>query len=274
MRQLWMPFYALLLGGCAMWGGGPREVPSNPDLERSQSLISRVGQDPTVSAHFKAELEHARRDIEQAILIWNEEGGRLDDDDDEWLQIRHLNYMARQRTAIVVMKARGLDAQRELGELQSRHADDLAQARRPEPEHVSAGKSHRLPTALQVFRPRHESRGLVLTVDPQLLEGGKQQAQVDSVYDALLEYLVANPGKVVSCEGHAAGSSQSEAQRLSQQHARKVQDKLLERGLEFSRVTAVGYGASRMLAPIAITGKYRVEIVISDSDPITYDAEQ
>lgn len=263
---------ALILCSCTIWGGGPREIPGQPDLERSQSLVSRVAKDPAANTYFKDELSRARQDIERAIQIWNDEKGRLDEDDDEWLEIRHLNYMARQRTALVVMKLRGLDAQRELAELQSEYAQALAHVPRPEPENVPAAKPSRLPQSLQVLRPRHEPRGLILTLDQQFLGGGSQVAPAEAAYDALLEYLVANPAKVVSCEGHVGEHGQADVQKLSQQLARQVQDQLLKRGLEFSRVTAVGYGNSRTLAPPgAATGHSRVEIVISDSVPITYD---
>jgi outer membrane protein OmpA-like peptidoglycan-associated protein len=90
----------------------------------------------------------------------------------------------------------------------------------------------------------------------------------EALLDALLEYLVGHPAKNVACEGHS-GSEESDAsgQYLSQQRARAVQQALLEGGLEFSRITAVGYGGTHPLVSdgVVLGRSARVEIVISDS---------
>lgn len=271
---------SLLLGGCMLWGGSqPRQTPSSPDpssphpsspeLERTRDLINQAARHPTVSSHFKVEIERARANLDQAVLLWNEEDGKPDEDDEEWREISHLNYLARQRTAIVVMQARGLDAQRELGELQSERERLLAHSRKPQaPSAVSAPTSG-FPQSLQALRPRQEARGLVLTLDDSYFENDKPRlANSGALLDDLLKYLVANPAMSVACEGYFdAQSGETRAQLLSQQRARAVQEALLERGLEFSRVTAVGYGSRRPLSgsqgEFSGRNNRRVEIVIA-----------
>jgi outer membrane protein OmpA-like peptidoglycan-associated protein len=252
MRRLAVPAVALLLSGCMLWGGGPRETPPNAELERSRALIAQAAKNPTISEHFKDDLARARAALDQADRIWNEERGRLDEDDEEWLEIRHLNHMARQRTALAVMKARALDARRELQALQSSAPPRVA------PPPVVDAPMSALPAPLRSLQPRQEARGLVLTLDDRHFEpGGARLVGSDTLLDAVLQYLVANPAKTLACEGYSEGA---EAQKLSQQRARVVQQELLERGLELSRVTAVGYGN-------AGSNGARVELVISDSAP-------
>ncbi|HXG28586.1 MAG TPA: OmpA family protein [Nevskiales bacterium] len=287
MRGVLACLPALLLGGCVLWGADQREeapqassapaaarpppertallqrrreIPPNPELERSRALIEQAARDPTVSQHFQDDLARARAALDQAVMIWNEEKGRLDTDDEEWLQMRHLNYMARQRTALAVMKARGLDARRELEALQS-----TAPPRRPEAAVAeSEATPPAVPLALRALQPRRETRGLVLTLGEQHFEPGQARLiNSDTLLDAVLQYLVAHPATSLACEGYSDGAA---AQKLSQQRARAVQQALLERGLELSRVTAVGYGSAGGAGA-------RVELVISDTPPPDFDGD-
>ncbi len=261
---------SLLLGGCMLWGGGqPREIPPSPELVRTRNLINQAAKNPTVNSHFKTDIERARAALDQAVMLWNEENGKPDEDDEEWREISHLNYLARQRIAIVVMQARGLDAQRELGELQSERERLLAHSRKVEAPSASIATASELPSPLQALHPRFEARGLVLTLDDSHFENDKPRlANSDALLDALLQYLVANPARSVACEGYSdAQPGEAHAQLMSQQRARAVQEALLERGLEFSRVTAVGYGSTRPLpgsqGELAGRNNRRVEIVIA-----------
>jgi outer membrane protein OmpA-like peptidoglycan-associated protein len=254
MRTLAVPAATLLLSACMLWGGSPRETPPNPELERSRALIAQAASNPTIAEHFQDDLARARAALDQAVMIWNEEKGRLDTDDEEWLEMRHLNYMARQRTALAVMKARGLDARRELEALQSATPPRRPEAAEPRREALPSA----VPPALRGLQPRQEARGLVLTLGEQHFEPGQARlVNSDALLDAVLQYLVAHPATSLACEGYSDGAA---AQKLSQQRARVVQQELLERGLELSRVTAVGYGS-------AGGGGARVELVISDTPP-------
>jgi outer membrane protein OmpA-like peptidoglycan-associated protein len=253
-----------------LWGGGqPREIPPSPELDRTRSLINQAAKNATVNSHFKPDIERARAVLDQAVMLWNEEDGKPDEDDEEWREISHLNYLARQRTAIIVMQARGLDAQRELRELQSERERMLAYSRKTEAPRAVSTAASELPQVLQALRPRQEARGLVLTLDDSHFENDKPRlANSDVLLDALLQYLVANPAKSVACEGYSdAQPGEVRAQLLSQQRARAVQEALLERGLEFSRVTAVGYGSTSPLpgsqGELAGRNNRRVEIVIA-----------
>jgi outer membrane protein OmpA-like peptidoglycan-associated protein len=295
MRVLCLLLACLSLAGCELWFGGGRqrepaddsaraqkveaparpkakakpEIPLHPELARSQALLAEAAALPTAGNQFMGELEQARARLDQAVAIWKAEKGKLDEDDEEWHEVHHLNYLARQRTAIVVMKARGLDAQHQLAALQSPGARSAAQPRRPKPITTRPAVATDLPPLLQELRPRQEPRGLVLTLDERHFAPGQASLMNgEALLDALLEYLVGHPAKNVACEGHS-GSEESDAsgQYLSQQRARAVQQALLEGGLEFSRITAVGYGGTHPLVSdgVVLGRSARVEIVISDS---------
>lgn len=262
------------LGGCALWGGGAREIAIHPELERTRDLIELAAKGPTISSQFKGELDRARTPLDHALMIWNAEQGDVDEDDDEGRDIRHLNYLARQRTAIVVMKARGLNAQRELAERQSAGGSLLARADEPQARRPVVAGEAALPALLRELRPRQETRGLVLTLDEHRFGEGQRLVNSDPLLDTLLQYLVANPTKVVACEGYADAAEQvAGGQKASQDRARAVQAALLERGLELSRVTAVGYGHARPDGAGA-EGPRRVEIVISDTVPMEFSDDK
>ena len=279
----------LFLSGCGLFGGGSQQTtqpaqpvqpakpkfPIHPELERSQAWIDEVAANQTSSSHFQPDLERAQTALDQARVIWKKEKGKVDEDDEEWMEILHLNHVARQRAAIVVMKTRGLDVKRELDELQSRHKGRVAPRQRPVTPRATPQTIPGLPMVLQSLHPRLEARGLVLTLGEHFFQSGQAWlVNSEALLDALLEYLAANPGKNVACEGYSdSRDGHAAGQRLSQQRARTVQEALLERGVEFSRITAVGYGAERPQSSVPSGGSRRVEIVISDAPPIEYGAD-
>lgn len=300
MRAVLPLLFGLWLTGCELWfGGGYRQpvdgagaaastdaatrpgtasrprIPLHPELERSQLLLSRAMGQPTGKAEFMSELQQAQTLLDEAIQIWIEEKGRLDADDEEWQALHHLNHLARQHTAIAVMKARGLDARRELAGLQTPGAEARKSERVLQPM-AQPPVAAELPLPLRELRPRQGERGLILTLDARYFVPGEATLiNGEPLLEALAEYLVANPGMSIACEGHS-GSDDAGAsgQQLSQQRARALQQGLLERGLEFSRITAVGYGSTRPLVRDGVTLGHsaRVEIVLSDTAPPDYGA--
>lgn len=260
-----------LLAGCTLWGGGTRvtrEIPRHPELERTRALIERAEKDPASRDAFKAEVDRSRAAYSAALAIWNEERGTVDEDDDEWQEISHLNHVARQRVSIVLMKARGLAAQREMAELlRSTNSAALRPSRRPGVIAESRPVSTALPEILRSrLQAREDTRGLILTLHDAYFAPGSADLQGgDAELDALVSFLVANPSRPVTCEGHSdSHGAEAANQKLSQQRAREVQQALLERGLEFTRVTAIGYGSQ---ADASGRSGRRVEIVVAE--PVT-----
>jgi len=268
---------ACQINACALWENSvrapPRAVPPHPELERTRMLLDRAAKDPMVQQHFKTDIDRARAEYERAQAGWVAERGDLDEEDDEWRDIRHMNYMARQRAAIAIMKARGMDAQRGILEI-SASTRGLPGVTAPDPAAIEKPAA-RIPDslrtlpvlseALQRLAPRQENRGMVLTFNEHYFAQGQAALTGgEAELDALVKYLVARPSSSVACEGHSEGQgAEALNQKLSQQRARGVQQALLERGLEFSRVTAVGYGSLQPQQNGA-RGR-RVEVVITDS---------
>ncbi len=117
---------------------------------------------------------------------------------------------------------------------------------------------------------KEESRGLVITLSGSVLFLSDQatllpaaQARLGEVADALM----ATKGRTILVEGHT-DSQGSDAHNLdlSQRRADAVRDLLTERGLDMSRVRAVGIGEARPVADNATTegraNNRRVEIVL------------
>ena len=275
MRAIAVTVLCLVLGGCTLWGAGTRvkrEIPPQPELERTRALIERAEKDPlSRDTRFKAELDESRVAYGAALAIWNDERGSVDEDDDEWQEIAHLNHVARQRANIVLMKLRGLAAQREIAELRrsprtatAPRAPPMPVPQRPPAESAETAVSIALPDILRSrLQPRQDARGLVLTLHEAYFAPGSAELQGgDAELDALVNFLVANPSRAVACEGHTDSvGAEAANQKLSQQRARKVQQSLLERGLEFTRVTAVGYGSQ---ASGSSRNGRRVEIVVAE----------
>ena len=91
-----------------------------------------------------------------------------------------------------------------------------------------------------------------LTVDPIFFVAGKATIEKRSAdaLDVLAQYLRLNPGVGLSIEGHTddKGDAKSNA-KLSSRRAAAVVDALVDRGIEISRLSSIGYGEDRPLVP-------------------------
>ena len=95
---------------------------------------------------------------------------------------------------------------------------------------------------IQLFTLRIEFEWNKAEILPQFYE------QLDRVVNVLKE----NPNTLARIEGHAdrtPGGSKVYNQRLSERRARAVMEYMVNAGIEKSRLTAVGYGFSKPLAP-------------------------
>jgi outer membrane protein OmpA-like peptidoglycan-associated protein len=97
------------------------------------------------------------------------------------------------------------------------------------------------------------------------------------VLEAQTEWLLAQPGARVTIEGHADDSAgASDNQRLSEARAKAVHDRLVEAGIEASRLTVVAVGTNRRVAtcgerggdPACAAQNRRVVTVIAPSSVI------
>lgn len=121
---------------------------------------------------------------------------------------------------------------------------------------------------------KEEARGVVITLSGQVLfASGKfallntAQTRLDQVADALKQQ---DPSKKIVVEGHTDSMGSDAANMpLSVNRANSVRDYLVSRGVDQSRISAVGLGSSRPLVDNKTAenraNNRRVEIVIGNS---------
>jgi outer membrane protein OmpA-like peptidoglycan-associated protein len=111
----------------------------------------------------------------------------------------------------------------------------------------------------------------VLTLGDVVFEAGKTSLQPGAMTatDRLAQLLAVYPERSVRIEGHTDSAGDAAAnQTLSERRAVAVRDALVARGVEATRIEAVGYGATRPIADNGTPGgrqqNRRIEIVLSD----------
>jgi outer membrane protein OmpA-like peptidoglycan-associated protein len=118
---------------------------------------------------------------------------------------------------------------------------------------------------------RAAERGLKLTLGEVVFEPGKASLQPGAMtaIDRLAQLMAVYPERSVRIEGHTDAAGDGAAnQALSVRRASAVRDALLARGIDATRVAAVGYGETRPIADNGTPGgrqtNRRIEIVLSD----------
>ena len=156
------------------------------------------------------------------------------------------------------------DQSRRVAQAQLAEAD---LARREAELAVAAADSLRL--QMQSLTAREESRGSVITLGDAVFAPGRSQLQDEAVanLDAVIEFVNRDTSRKVRIEGHTDASGSDNAnQVLSQQRAEAVLAALVDRGVDASRMVAIGRGES---VPVASNGdaagkarNRRVEIIL------------
>ena len=93
--------------------------------------------------------------------------------------------------------------------------------------------------------------GLLLTLGDVVFDAGKASLQPSAMtaIDRLAQLLSVYPERSIRIEGHTDAVGDDAAnQELSLRRAAAVRDALLARGVDASRIEAVGYGATRPIA--------------------------
>jgi outer membrane protein OmpA-like peptidoglycan-associated protein len=133
-------------------------------------------------------------------------------------------------------------------------------------------RNRELQRELEDLQAKETDRGLVLTLGDVLFDSGQAtlKAGAATTVDRLAQFMRDYPERSVRIEGHtdAAGSDDAN-QGLSERRAQAVREALTERGLEATRIGAVGYGEARPIADNETAAgrqqNRRVEIVVSDA---------
>jgi outer membrane protein OmpA-like peptidoglycan-associated protein len=253
---------AIAVAGCA---STPAET---KNLNEAKAAYQEAAGNPQVTKYAPVALKEAEEMLRAVEARW--QSGETED-------IDHRAYLARQKVAIAVQRAKLNSAEDEVNKarverektvLEAR-ISDLEKARRMAEIKAREAESARL--ELAALKARGTERGLVLTLGDvlfgfdraELTEGGLRAVS------KLSDFLTRYPGRNVLIEGFtdSVGSDDYNLS-LSERRASAVRGALINRGIDPGRIQVRGYGKSFPVANNETEAgrqmNRRVEIIISD----------
>lgn len=274
----------LLAAGCA---STPKRV---AQLDQAHSDVERLANEPLVQQAASEELSNARKSLEEADIALKK--GKRED-------VLHYSYLASQQAQTgeervnearakqevakgeadrnrVLLEARTHEAeaatasaqqQAQIAQAQAREAQ--AQAKDAEAARQEAEVAQRQLAELQA---KKTDRGMVLTLGDVLFDTGAATLKpgATSMIERIAAFLKDNDGTKVIVEGHTdSRGSEDYNQQLSERRAQAVADALAFRGIDRSRVEAVGRGKALPVASNDTAAgqqqNRRVELIFSDA---------
>ena len=274
---------SILVGACA---STPQTL---PEVEQARSDVQTLARDPMADQNASKELSDSRSSLQAADLALK--NGKKED-------ALHFAYLAsqqaqtgearineeRSKTQVakgeadrtrVLLEARTTEAERSAADAKAQAAQaDTArlQAEASRQQTLAAqAQSEEMQRQLADLQAKQTDRGMVLTLGDVLFDTGAATLKpgASSVMDRVSQFMSRNQDIKVMIEGHTDSRGSDEYnQELSKRRAQAVQDALSSRGIDRSRVDAVGKGEG---FPVAsnddASGRQqnrRVEIVFSD----------
>ena len=143
-------------------------------------------------------------------------------------------------------RARAEQAQR----VAAAQQEEATLARREAELAVAAADSLRI--QMRNLSARSESRGEVMTLGDAVFPPGRATLQAEALENLgrVVEFVNADPSRSIRIEGHTDDRGGANLnQVLAQRRAEAVRDALVGRGVDASRMVAVGLGESAPLAP-------------------------
>jgi outer membrane protein OmpA-like peptidoglycan-associated protein len=240
-------------------------------VEQARTEVQTLAQDPMSQNVASRELANARQSLGDADTALKE--GRVE-------QAKHYAYIATQQAKtgqerISEAKYRAQIAQGESERnrvlLEARTRQAQAQAQKAEAARQEAESAR---AELADMKAKQTERGMVLTLGGGVLfETSKATLKPGAAnqMDRIAQFMQENPGTKVIVEGHTDNTGSEEYnEELSQRRAQAVADALAERGVDPSRVQAVGRGEAYPVASNNTSAgrqqNRRVDIVFSDEE--------
>ncbi len=200
------------------------------DLQREHSRLQL--------AAARHEAEQARRELDQQRLLAQiraEEAER---------QAEEARALGEQETAAAREEA---DQAQRFAKAQAR---ETALARRE--AELAGAAADALRTRINTLRATRGAQGMQMSLDDVAFAPGQSRlrAEASDSLAKVAEFVAQDPGKLIRIEGHTDSTGSANAnQVLSQKRAEAVRDALETLGVDPSRMTAVGVGAERPIAP-------------------------
>ena len=189
-------------------------------------------------AAARHEAEQARRELDQQRLLAQiraEEAER---------QAEEARTLGEQETAAARAEA---DQAQRLADAQAR---ETVLARRE--AELAGAAADALRTRINTLRATRGTRGMQMSLEDVAFASGQSRlrAEASDSLAKVAEFVGQDPGKLIRIEGHTDSTGSANAnQVLSQKRAEAVRDALEALGVDPSRMTAVGVGAERPIAP-------------------------
>jgi outer membrane protein OmpA-like peptidoglycan-associated protein/outer membrane murein-binding lipoprotein Lpp len=261
---------ALLLAACA-------STPKGVDqLEQARTDVQTLASDPLAQQAASQELSNARNSLQQAENALKEREGE---------QIVHYSYLASQQAKTGMQRVEEARAREQVAQGEAERNRVLLESRTREAEAAKAAaeaqaqqaqaaqqEAQKAQRELAELQAKQTERGMVLTLGDVLFDTAAATLKpgAATVLDRVASFLKENEGTKVMVEGHtdSRGSDQYN-EELSRRRAQAVADGLAFRGVDRSRVEAIGKGEA---LPVASNDNAagqqqnrRVELVFSDA---------
>lgn len=268
---------AVLLVACASM---PKTI---PQLDKAHADVEALAADPLVQQAASEELSNARKSLESADIALKKR---------EREDVIHYSYLASQQAQTgqerisaerskrevakgeaernrVLLEARTRDAEAATAAAQQQAQIAQSQARQAEAARQEADAAQRQLAELQA---KKTDRGMVLTLGDVLFDTAQATLKpgAASILDRVAAFMKDNDGTKVIVEGHTDSRGSADYnQQLSERRAQAVSDALAFRGIDRTRVEAVGRGKDLPVASNDTAAgqqqNRRVELIFSDA---------
>ncbi|HVY81844.1 MAG TPA: OmpA family protein [Steroidobacteraceae bacterium] len=262
---------SILITACA---SAPKSL---PEVTQARADVQTLAQDPMAEQAASKELSDARNSLQGAETALQE--GRKND-------AIHYAYLASQQAKtgearIDEQRAKAQIAKGEaernkvLLEARTKEAQQASEAAKAQAAQAQAARQQAedMQRQLADLQAKQTERGMVLTLGDVLFDTNSAtlKSGASNEMQRIADFMQKNPDTKVIIEGYTDSRGSDEYnQQLSQRRAQSVQDALASRGIDRSRVEAVGKGESLPVASNDTSAgrqqNRRVEVVFSDQE--------
>ncbi len=275
---------AMALGACSS------QPTRNDDLENARVAVQSVETAPDAGKYAAAEVQAAHEALIEADRLAEKNKSSKDVQQAAYVARRHADIaseliakgQAEEKTAAaeaerqkVILQAREQEASnaRSQAEVARQQADAANQQAQVAAEAAQRNAAD-LEAQLRDLQARQTDRGIVLTLGDVLFDSGQSTLKpgAGSTIDRLAAFLTQAPERSVAIEGHTDSMGSDEYNMsLSENRALSVKSALIAKGIDPTRVVAVGKGEG---VPVASNDNSagrqqnrRVEIIVSNPAP-------
>jgi outer membrane protein OmpA-like peptidoglycan-associated protein len=239
-------------------------------LEQARTEIQTLSQDPLAQQAAGADLQSARKSLEQADAALQQKQPPA--------VVDHLAYLARRHAEAGEARVSEARAREQVAQAQDDRNKILMDARTRQlasaQSQASAAQQELANTQQQLadLQAKKTDRGMVVTLGDVLFDTGQATLKpgANLAMNRLSTYLSSNPQTKIIIEGHTDSRGSEEYNEvLSERRARAVATELESRGISSDQIQTLGRGKAYPVAsndtPEGRQQNRRVEIVFSDA---------